>query len=544
MADRVFIFDTTLRDGEQSPGFSMWPGEKLEMARQLARLGVDVIEAGFPISSPGEFEGVRGIAAGVRGPVICGLARANPKDVEAAAEAVRPAERARVHTFIATSPIHMARKLRMSPDEVLETAQRAVAHARTLVGEVEFSAEDATRSDVDFLCRVFEAAIRAGATIINIPDTVGYALPEEFGALVRSLRERVPGMDRITVSVHCHNDLGLATANTLAGVAAGARQVEGTINGIGERAGNVALEEVIMTVGTRREAMGYVTGVDTTQIYPTSRLLCAFTGIDVQPNKAIVGANAFAHEAGIHQHGVLMDRRTYEIMTPASIGLPTNRLVLGKHSGRHAFEKALHDAGIRLGADELERAFARFKEVCDRKKTVLQEEVIALVEEQFVVFPRTWELVRFAVTTGTDRRPIATVRVARGTAEEERTASGDGPVDALFDAIASGVGVRPDLVDYTVRAAAGGADAVGEAVVKLRWEGDLSVGRASSTDVLEASARAYLAAVNKILARQPRGRSAVVAGEEEVATAPPGPRDDSVTSSRSLPRAASRGSSQ
>jgi len=499
MTSRVFIFDTTLRDGEQSPGFSMWPDEKLEMARQLARLGVDVIEAGFPISSPGEFEGVRRIASQVRGAVICALARANPKDVETAAEAIRPAERSRVHTFIATSPIHMARKLRMTPDEVLEAARQAVTLARSLAPEVEFSAEDATRSEVDFLCRVFEAAIAAGATIINIPDTVGYALPEEYGALVRTLIERVPGMDRVTVSVHCHNDLGLATANTLAGLAAGARQVEGTVNGIGERAGNVALEEVIMALATRREAAGLTTAIDTTQIYPTSRLLCAFTGIDVQPNKAVVGANAFAHEAGIHQHGVLVDRRTYEIMTPASIGLPTNRLVLGKHSGRHAFEKVLQDAGIHLGPDELKRAFARFKEVCDRKKTVLQEEVIALVEEQFGTMPRTWELRQFAVATGSAREPAATVVVARGRAEEERTASGDGPVNALFEAIASAVGVRPELLDYTVRAAAGGADAVGEAVVKLRWEGDLSVGRASSTDILEASARAYLAALNKIL---------------------------------------------
>ncbi len=511
MADRVFIFDTTLRDGEQSPGFSMWPAEKVEMARQLARLGVDVIEAGFPISSPGEFDGVRQIATDVRGPVICGLARANPQDVEAAADAVRPAQRPRVHTFIATSPIHMARKLRMTPDDVLEAAGKAVAYARRLVPEVEFSAEDATRSEADFLCRIFEVAIAAGATIINIPDTVGYAVPDEFGTLVRSLMERVPGMDRVTVSVHCHNDLGLATANTLAGIRAGARQVEGTINGIGERAGNVALEEVIMTLATRRDSMGYQTGVDTTQIHATSRLLCAFTGIDVQPNKAIVGANAFAHEAGIHQHGVLVDRRTYEIMTPGSIGLPTNRLVLGKHSGRHAFERVLEDAGIRLTPEELERAFARFKDVCDRKKTVLQEEVIALVEEQFASVPRTWELQRFAVTTGTARQPSATVVISRGAAEEERTASGDGPVNALFDAIALAVGVRPALVDYTVRAAASGADAVGEAVVKLRWDGDLSVGRASSTDVMEASARAYLAAVNKILARQRDVQSHVIA---------------------------------
>lgn len=502
MSERIRIFDTTLRDGEQSPGFSMTPEEKLEMARQLARLGVDIVEAGFPISSPGELEAVRRIATEIRGPIICGLARAHPKDIEAAWDGVRPAERPRIHTFIATSPIHMARKLRMTPDEVRETARRSVAYARSLAPEVEFSAEDATRSEVEFLCRVFEDAIAAGATIINIPDTVGYALPEEFGALVRTLIERVPGMDRVTVSVHCHNDLGLATANTLAGVRAGARQVEGTINGIGERAGNVALEEVVMALSTRRDVHGFSTGVDTTQIFPTSRLLCALTGIDVQPNKAIVGENAFAHEAGIHQHGVLADRRTYEIMTPESVGLPTNRLVLGKHSGRHAFEKVLHEAGYRLTAEELERAFARFKEVCDRKKTVLPEEVVALVEEQLAAPPRTWDLKRFAVWTGTEGAPTATVVMARGEVEEQRTATGDGPVNALFDAINAVIRLQPALVDYTVRAVAGGADAVGEALVKVRWQDDLVIGRASSTDVLEASARAYLAAMNKVLARK------------------------------------------
>jgi 2-isopropylmalate synthase len=501
VGDRVRIFDTTLRDGEQSPGFSMTPQEKLEMARQLARLGVDVIEAGFPISSPGEFEGVKRIAAEVQGPVICALARTDPRDIEAAGEAVRPAERARIHTFIATSPIHMARKLRMAAEEVLEAARRAVVFARARAPEVEFSAEDATRSEVEFLCRIFEAAIAAGATIINIPDTVGYALPDEFGALVRTLLERVPGMNRVTVSVHCHNDLGLATANTLAGLRAGARQVEGTINGIGERAGNVALEEVIMALQTRRDIDGLTTGVDARQIFATSRLLCALTGIDVQPNKAIVGANAFAHEAGIHQHGVLMDRRTYEIMTPESIGLPTNRLVLGKHSGRHAFQKVLEDAGHHLDEEEIGRAFRRFKEVCDRKKTVLPEEVVALVEEELAAPPRTWELRRFAVSTGSARVPTATVILARGTVEEEQTATGDGPVNALFEAINGIIDLRPDLADYTVRAVAGGTDAVGEATIRLRWRGDLTVARASSTDILEASARAYLAAINKMLAR-------------------------------------------
>ncbi len=507
MDERVLIFDTTLRDGEQSPGFSLWPEEKLEMARQLACLGVDVIEAGFPIASPGEVDAVGRIARDVRGPVICALARADRKDIEIAAEAVQAATRPRIHVFIATSPLHMARKLRMTPDGVRETARQAVAYARSLVPEVEFSAEDATRSDVDFLCRIFEEAIVAGASIINIPDTVGYALPDEFGALVRGLIERVPGMDRVTVSVHCHDDLGLATANTLAGVRAGARQVEGTINGIGERAGNVALEEVIMALQTRRDLCGYSTRIDSTQIFPTSRLLCAFTGVDVQPNKAIVGANAFAHEAGIHQHGVLMDRRTYEIMTPASIGLPTNRLVLGKHSGRHAFERVLEDAGHHLNALELERAFARFKEICDRKKTVLPEEVLALVEEEFSAVPQAWQLRRLVAATGTGRAPAATVLLARGRAEVERTAAGDGPVNAIFDAIAAAIAVRPALVDYTVRGTAAGA----EAVVKLRWHGELAVGRARSTDTLEASARAYLAAINKLLLRE----AAVVSGGRE-----------------------------
>jgi len=503
MADRVLIFDTTLRDGEQAPGFSLWPEEKLEMARQLARLGVDVVEAGFPIASPGEFEAITRIAREVRGPTICALARANVKDIDAAAGAVQSAEHARIHTFIATSPIHMARKLRMTPEEVIETARQAVFYARSLVPEVEFSAEDATRSDVDFLCRTFEIAIAAGATIINIPDTVGYAQPEEFGALVRTLLTRVPGMDRVTVSVHCHNDLGLATANTLSGILAGARQVEGTINGIGERAGNVALEEVIMALHTRPNVYGVSTDVDSTQIFATSGLLCALTGIEVQPNKAIVGANAFAHEAGIHQHGVLVDRRTYEIMTPASIGLPSNRLPLGKHSGRHAFEKVLGDAGYRLSPEELERAFTRFKEVCDRKKTVLLDEVIALVEDEFAAAPQTWELRRFSTTTGTDLVPLATIVLAHGPTEVERTATGDGPVNALFDAIATATTVHPTLVAYTVRAAAGGPDAVGEAIVKVRYHEEFVVGRASSTDILEASARAYLAAINKLIARQP-----------------------------------------
>ncbi|MDQ7843269.1 MAG: 2-isopropylmalate synthase [Armatimonadota bacterium] len=500
--ERVWIFDTTLRDGEQSPGFSMSADEKVEMARQLAHLGVDVIEAGFPVSSPGEFEAARRVAQEVAGPTVCVLARTAPGDIERAWEAVREAERPRIHTFIATSPIHMARKLRMSPEAVLESAADAVRLARRLCPEVEFSAEDATRSDVEFLCRVFEAAINAGAAVINIPDTVGYAQPEEFAALVRTLIERVPGMEAVTVSVHCHDDLGLATANTLAGIRAGARQVEGTINGIGERAGNAALEEVIMALHTRADRYGLTTGVDTTQIAATSRLLCALTGIEVQPNKAVVGANAFAHEAGIHQHGVLMDRATYEIMTPESVGLPANRLVLGKHSGRHALAAVLEAAGFRLSREEVDRVYRRFKEVADRKKTVLPEELVALVEDDLAAPPSTWELSGFEVTTGSARKPSAVVALTSGGRRIERTATGDGPVDAIFAAINDIVAMRPALVDYTVRAVAGGAEAVGEAVARLRLDGALAVGRASSTDVLEASARAYLAAINKLLARR------------------------------------------
>jgi len=502
MGDRVYFFDTTLRDGEQSPGFSMNAQDKLEMARQLARLRVDVIEAGFPISSPGDLEAVQLVSREVRGPVIAALARANQKDIEVAWEGVKYAERPRIHTFIATSPIHMEKKLRMRPDQVLEAAREAVRFARNLCDDVEFSAEDATRSEVDFLCRVFEAAIKAGATVINIPDTVGYATPEEFGELVRTLIERVPGMDRVTVSVHCHNDLGLATANTLSGLRAGARQVEGTINGIGERAGNVALEEVAMALYTRRDIYGLTIHLDTTQIYRTSRLLCAITGIDVQPNKAVVGENAFAHEAGIHQHGVLQDRRTYEIMTPESIGLPTNKLVMGKHSGRHAFRKVLEELGYSLSEEEINRTFARFKELADRKKRVEVEDIVALVEEELHVAPRVYQLEYFHVTTETRGTPLATVVLSRGGQEFRETASGDGPVDALFAAINRIAGEQPQLVDYAVRAVTGGSDALGEAVVKLRDGNELAIGRASSTDILESSAKAYVHALNKLLERR------------------------------------------
>ncbi|MCS7172590.1 MAG: 2-isopropylmalate synthase [Armatimonadetes bacterium] len=508
MTDRVYLFDTTLRDGEQSPGFSMTVQEKLEMARSLARLRVDVIEAGFPASSPGDLTAVQLVAREVRGPVICGLARAHPKDIEVCWQGVREAERPRIHTFIATSPIHMERKLRMRPDEVLEAARAAVRLARRLCPEVEFSCEDATRSEVDFLCRVVEVAIEEGAAVINIPDTVGYATPEEYATLIRTLRERVPNSDRVIWSVHCHDDLGLAVANSLAGIRAGARQVEATVNGIGERAGNAALEEIVMALHVRRDQFGVWTGVDTTQIYPTSRLLVAITGVEVQPNKAIVGANAFAHEAGIHQHGVLSDPRTYEIMTPASVGVPTNKLVLGKHSGRHALAHTLQQMGFSLTEEELERVYTRFKVLCDRKKRVEVGDLVALVQEGVTAPPETYRLVSFRVSTASDEPPHAAVRLEVGGRTVVAEATGDGPVDALFAAIQAASGQRVELLDYSLRSATGGSDALGEAVCRLRGGDRVATGRGSSTDVLEASALAYLAALNKLIEHLPQPRRA------------------------------------
>ena len=523
--ERVLIFDTTLRDGEQAPGFSMNHEEKLQMARQLARLQVDVIEAGFPIASPGDFEGVRLVAREVRGPIIAALARANPTDIEAAARALEPAERPRIHTFIATSPIHMKHKLRKSPEEVLEMAVKAVELARRYVDDVEFSAEDATRSDWDFLVQVFTAAAQAGATTLNVPDTVGYTTPEEYAALIRYLRERIPGIERLTISVHTHDDLGMATANALAAVQAGARQVEGTINGIGERAGNCSLEEVVMALRTRHDRLPFETGIETTQIYPTSRLLVSLTGVDVQPNKAIVGANAFAHEAGIHQDGVLKERSTYEIMTPQSIGLPRNRLVLGKHSGRHAVRARLAELGFHLDQEELERVYRRFLEVADRKKTVTDGDLAALASAEGRPVEEQVELVHFQVSTGTGMEPVASVRLRRNGEVLRGAAGGDGPVDALYRAIDQVLGLEVELVHYQLQAMGEGRDALGQVTVRLRQRerapeshqagqaaaasgpaqapGREYLGHGSSTDVLEASARAYVQAVNRLLADQP-----------------------------------------
>jgi len=511
MDERIRIFDTTLRDGEQSPGFTMNQVEKLEVARALAAMRVDVIEAGFPISSPGDLEGVRLIAREVRGPVIAGLARAVRPDIDAVVEALRDAERARIHVVLATSAIHMEHKLRMTPDQVYEASVESVRYARTFTDDVEFSAEDASRSDPDFLCRVLEGTIAAGATTINVPDTTGYATPDEYAELLRSLMERIPNSDRVIWSVHCHDDLGLAVANSLAALRIGARQVECTINGIGERAGNASLEEIVMALHTRRNYYGIDTALDTTKIYRTSRLISAISGISVQPNKAIVGDNAFAHEAGIHQHGVLMNRATYEIMTPETIGIPSNTLVMGKHSGRHALKKLLEDNGVRLSDEELRRAFQEFKVLCDKKKHVTTEDILSLVESEIDLrgAPQTYALKAFHVSTSSTLPPMASVTLVRGQELFTQEASGDGPVDAMYNAINKIVGLETTLADYAVKAITGGTDAMGEATIKVRHGERLFVGRGTSTDVLESSARAYVAAVNKIIHEQQPSMSKV-----------------------------------
>lgn len=502
MARRVEIFDTTLRDGEQSPGVSLNVQEKLEIARQLARLGVDVIEAGFPVASPGDFAAVETIAKEVRGPAIAALARAVPGDIEKAAAALRPAARPRIHTFIATSPIHMQFKLRKSPEEVLELAAAAVRLARQYVDDVEFSAEDATRSDPEFLARVFAAAIEGGATVLNVPDTVGYTTPAEFARLLRYLRENVPSIERAKLSVHCHDDLGLAVANSLAGVEAGITQVECTINGIGERAGNAALEEIVMALRTRADVYQCETSIVTQEIYRTSRLVSSLTGMSVQPNKAIVGENAFAHEAGIHADGVLKERTTYEIMTPESIGLKQSRLVLGKHSGRHAFRARLMELGYELNDQELQRAYERFIELADRKKTVSDKDLEALVAgaESRANIPEEYALEYLSVVSGTAGVATATVRLRRGDEVLTEAACGDGPVDACYRAIDRITGVHVELDGYQLQAVTGGKDAAGEVTVRLKDDGHVFIGRGLSTDVIEASVRAYLHAFNKMLA--------------------------------------------
>lgn len=506
--NRVIIFDTTLRDGEQSPGCSMNLGEKLEMAHALADLGVDVIEAGFPIASPGDFESVQAIARAVQGPVICGLARCNSADIDRAVEALRDAVRARVHVFLATSAIHREFKLRMTPEEVIRRAVDGVKRARDKVEDVEFSPEDAARTELDFLVEVVEKAIEAGATTINIPDTVGYSVPAHYATIIRHLRQHVRGIEKVVLSVHCHNDLGLAVANSLAALQEGARQVECTINGIGERAGNTSLEEIVMALRVRQDVYGLTTGINTRLLYPTSRKLAHITGMTVQRNKAIVGQNAFAHEAGIHQDGMLKERSTYEIMKPEDVGIPRTELVLGKHSGRAALRTRVQDLGYHLTDEQLNRLFEEFKKLADKKKEIYDADIEALAENQLQSDAGAlWTLVGFTSTAGTGSQTSAAVCLKHKDGSLHRDAAvGNGPIDALFKAINRVTGVEVKVVDYRVRSVTQDIDAMGEAQVEIEHRGKLSRARAVSVDVIEASALAYLEVVNRVAQRQIRDR--------------------------------------
>ena len=506
MNDRVIIFDTTLRDGEQAPGFSMTTEEKLQMAQQLARLGVDVIEAGFAVASKGDFEAINRIAREVKGPVICSLARALERDIEVAAEALAPAERKRIHTFIATSEIHMKYKLRMEPEEVLERAKKAVAFARRFTDDVEFSCEDATRSDREFLYRIIEEVIKEGATTINIPDTVGYAIPEEVGKLIEDIINNVPNIDKVVLSVHCHDDLGLAVANSLTAVKHGARQVECTINGIGERAGNAALEEIVMALRVRRDFFGDLhTNINTKELYKTSRLLCRITGSFVPPNKAIVGDNAFAHESGIHQHGVLSHRLTYEIMNPEDVGFPASRrIVLGKHSGRHALKKKLEEYGVNYSEEDIERIYEKLKELADKKKEIYEEDIEALIYQEFlkVEDEEPVKVLHFQVQSGENLMPTATVKVIFKGEERTATATGNGPVDATIKALQKALGINPKLLDYSIKALTPNTDAQAEARVILELEDVRASGRGVDTDIIKASVKAFVDALNRAILRR------------------------------------------
>ena len=504
MTNKLIVFDTTLRDGEQSPGASMTADEKMRLARQLERLRVDVIEAGFPAASPGDFEAVQRIAEQVRETTICGLARANARDVGLAADAVKPAESPRIHTFIATSPIHMREKLRMSPDQVLEQAVLSVKQAKNSTGDVEFSPEDAGRSDEDFLCQILEAVIDAGATTINIPDTVGYTMPSQFGELVANLMERIPNSDKAIFSVHCHNDLGMAVANSLAAVMKGARQVECTVNGLGERAGNASLEEIVMAVRTRQDFFDCDTNVDSTQIVPTSRLVSTITGFPVQPNKAIVGANAFAHEAGIHQDGVLKSRETYEIMRAEDVGWSANKLVLGKHSGRTAFTKRLFALGIEFESKtDRDEAFVRFKTLADKKHEIFDEDLIALVSESdSEQVNEKLQLVSMSASSITGEIPKAVVTLSIDGTEKTASATGDGAVDASYKAVEAIAPSESKLLLYSVNNITTGTDAQGEVSVRLEKDGRIVNGSGADTDIVIASVKAYVNALNRLNQRQ------------------------------------------
>lgn len=497
--ERVKIFDTTLRDGEQSPGCSMNTSEKIEVAKQLEKLGVDIIEAGFAISSKGDFEAIEAISETVEKPIVCSLCRAVPADIEFAAQAISKAKNQRIHTFIATSPIHMKYKLNMTPDQVIERAVSSVKLAKSFVSDVAFSCEDAGRSDRQFLVDILTEVIRVGATVVNIPDTVGYQIPKEYGELIRFLSENVPGIDGVDISVHCHDDLGMATANSLAGVMNGARQIECTINGIGERAGNASLEEVVMAIKTRSDFYGVETGINTEEILKSSRLVSSITGSLVQANKAIVGANAFAHEAGIHQDGILKQRETYEIMDPKDVGFTETNLVLGKHSGRHAFSEKCQELGYSVEEIDLKGAFERFKNLADKKKTVSDRDIISILSDETQHIPEIYQLEYIQIVAGNTTRPCAIVQIRKDDELIEVSETGEGPVDAIFKAIQKATRLDIDLVDYIIHAVTEGTDALGEVTLRIRKDERVYTGRGSALDVLVASANAYVSAINKML---------------------------------------------
>ncbi len=498
MEDKIIVFDTTLRDGEQSPGFSMNTAEKIHLASQLENLKIDVLEAGFPSSSEGDFEAVQMIAQKVRTVQVAALARTSKEDIDAAWGAIKQAANPRIHVFIATSDIHLKHKLKMSRDQVINQAVDAVKYAAQFTNNVEFSAEDGSRSDRDFLCKVFEAAISAGATTVNLPDTVGYAIPAEFADLVVYVKGHTPNIGKAILSVHCHNDLGLATANTLASINAGARQVEVTVNGIGERAGNTSLEEVIMALHTRRNYLPYYTEIDTREIYPSSRLLAMITGIPVQPNKAIVGANAFAHEAGIHQDGVLKNKTTYEIIEPATVGLKTNRLIMGKHSGRHAFRDRLRKLGYELSKGDIDRLFTKFKDLADKRKEIVDEDLEVLVAEEVLRVPDTYKLKYLNVISGTATVPTATVQLEIQGKEKQKAGFGIGPIDATYNTIAKMTGTKSKLLRFSIDSLTGGTDAQGGVTVRLEENGVQTLGKGNDPDIIVASAKAFINGLNRL----------------------------------------------
>lgn len=498
----IKIFDTTLRDGEQSPGASMNIQEKLAVAKQLARLGVDIIEAGFAYSSPGDFEAIRTIGAEVEGPIICSLARAKEADIKSAWQALKETAKKRIHTFHSTSDIHLKHQFRVSREEALKRSVEMVELARSFVDDVEFSPMDATRSDINYLCEVIEAVIEAGVSTINIPDTVGYSIPVEFGALIKSIRGKVKNIDRAVISVHCHNDLGLATSNSLAAVLNGAGQIECTINGIGERAGNCSMEEVVMALRTRRDIFDADTNINTEEIMRTSRLVTKITGIYVQPNKAIVGANAFAHESGIHQDGLLKEKSTYEIIKPESVGFHSTRLILGKHSGRHAFKSRLKELGYELSDEELNSIFEKFKRLADQKKEIFDEDIEALISEDVTKAPEVYSLVDLSIVSGLSQKPTATVKIKADDEVIDRMEYGDGPVDATYKAIAAITDTKSKLLKFEIKAITGGTDALGEVMVSLEENGRAVRGHGADTDIIVAAAKAYINALNKLAARK------------------------------------------